>query len=404
MQRISAGGPFRVAIGMNFSVWTAQCELRGILRFARVRPDWRPLLLLTRADGPRRVDLARLGMDGAIADSSRPDLAAMARRRGVPLVRRMPFPEGAGAVATFYSDDDSIARLAGEHLLSRGFRHFAFVGEASGIAWSRRRRAAFRRELAGRGLSCDVYPTLPPDRRADFAFARKNLSDWLARLPRPVGVFAAYDVRALDVLNACREAGIAVPDEVSVVGVDDDPLLCETSDPALTSVSLGTEQAGYEAAQALDEAMRGGRVRGRRIVFGGVRVVERASTARFVGRDPLVARVRALVAAGVSGRLAVSDLARTLGVSRRTLELRFRAETGGPVGGAILAARLDRAKELLRTTSLPCEEIAAACGICSASHMGSLFRRRFGASPSRFRDRGGHFASKADGSWSRPYL
>ena len=131
--------------------------------------------------------------------------------------------------------------------------------------------------------------------------------------------------------------------------------------------------------------MRGRRDARRRIVVRGVRVETRASTARFLGRDPLVAKVRAAVAARLRDRLPVAGLAKALGVSRRTLELRFKAETGVPVGEAILLERLARAKDLLRTTSLPCEEIAAACGVCDASHLAHLFRRKFGAPPSSFR-------------------
>jgi len=149
---------------------------------------------------------------------------------------------------------------------------------------------------------------------------------------------------------------------------------------------MGGEEVGFAAAEALDAALRGRPGARRRIVLGAVRVEARASTAHFIGRDPLVAKVRAAVAARIGERLPVSELAKSLGVSRRTLELRFRAETGVPIGEAILNERLARAKDLLRTTSLSCERIAAACGIYDANHLGHLFRRRFGASPSSFRN------------------
>ena len=186
-------------------------------------------------------------------------------------------------------------------------------------------------------------------------------------------------------LAASRIAGLGVPEDVAVLGVDDDPLTCETTLPPLSSVAMGGEEVGFAAAEALDAALRGRPGARRRIVLGGVRVEARASTAHFIGRDPLVAKVRAAVAARIGETLPVAALAKSLGVSRRTLELRFRAETGVPLGEAILDERLTRAKDLLRTTSLPCEEIAAACGICDASHLAHLFRRKFGASPSSFR-------------------
>ena len=132
-------------------------------------------------------------------------------------------------------------------------------------------------------------------------------------------------------------------------------------------------------------AMRGKPVADRRIRFGGVRVRARESTARFVGRDGLVAKANALVREGIEGRISVAEMARTLGVSRRTLEARFKADTGVPIGESIIRARLEKARELLSGTAFPHEEIADACGLSSASHMAALFRRRFGAPPSSFR-------------------
>ena len=376
--------PFRVVIDLNLSSYTAQNHLRGILRFAREH-GWETSIAMRREDGVWGMDARHLAADGVLAGRGSPfGLERVAIRRGIPLVafdariRR-------GAVASLLCDNASVARLAAEHLLSRGFRAFGFVGEENGIAWSRERLAAFRRELAARGLGCVPYPALPAARRADLAFARRDLAAWLARLPRPAAVFAAYDIRARHVLEAARAAGLAVPTDVAVIGVDDDPLLCETASPAITSIAMDTEDAGYRAAAALDEAMRGETPAESVVLFRGVRVAARASTARFVGRDPIVARARATIAAADPAALSVAGLLAGLGVSRRTLELRFRAETGTTPGRAIAETKLRRARDLLRTSSLTQEEIAAACGFCDASHMGHLFRIHFGAAPSSFR-------------------
>ena len=376
--------PFRVVIDLNLSSYTAQNHLRGILRFAREH-GWETSIAMRREDGVRGLDSRRLEADGVLGGLDSPyGLSVLALRRGIPLVafdariRR-------GAAASLLCDNASVAHLAAEHLLSRGFGSFAFVGEENGIAWSNERLAFFRRELAARGFSCAAYPLLPAARRADLAFARRDLAAWLGRLPRPVGLFAAYDIRARHVLEAARAAGLAVPSDLAVIGVDDDPLLCETALPAITSIALDTEDAGYRAAAALDEAMRGRRPSNPVVLFRGVRVAPRASTARFVGRDALVARARAAIAASAAERLTVAALLDELDVSRRTLELRFRAETGTTPGRAIAEERLRRARELLRTTAMTQDEVAAACGFCDASHMGHLFRDRCGVAPSAFR-------------------
>lgn len=376
--------PFRVVIDLNLSSFTAQNHLRGILRFAREH-GWETSIAMRREDGVRGLDSRRLEADGVLGGLDSPyGLSVIALRRGIPLVafdariRR-------GAAASLLCDNASVARLAAEHLLSRGFGSFAFVGEENGIAWSNERLAFFRRELAARGFSCAAYPLLPAARRADLAFARRDLAAWLGRLPRPVAVFAAYDIRARHVLEAARAAGLAVPADVAVIGVDDDPLLCETALPAISSIALDTEDAGHRAAAALHAAMRGRRPSEPVIAFRGVRVAARASTARFVGRDALVARARAAIASSAAERLTVAALLDELGVSRRTLELRFRAETGTTPGRAIAEERLRRARELLGTTAMTQDAVAAACGFCDASHMGHHFRRRFGAPPSAFR-------------------
>ena len=360
---------FQVVVDLDVATSVAQSVLRGILRFAREAGDWSVL-----ATHPGMVAAASpsFAFDGFVAgrgDSRRRFARALRGRKTVEL--RL--------------DAASVARLAAEHFLARGFAHYAFVGHDQAPPWSAARLAAFRRELAARGLACEAYPGVPAGKRDDLAFRLRHLAAWLAARPRPLAVFAAFDARAREVLDACHAAGLGVPEDVAVLGVDDDPLMCEATLPSLSSVALDGEAAGHAAAAALDAALRGRPGARRRIVLGGVRVEARGSTARFIGRDPLVAKVRALVAARLRDRLPVSELARELGVSHRTVEERFRAETGVPVGEAILRERLARAKDLLRTTALPCEEIAAACGICDASHLAHLFRRRFGAPPSAFR-------------------
>ena len=359
--------------------------LRGVIAYARTRRDW-SLMLAQRRETPLRFESGAVAPDGVISyllDTS-PWLGAVRRR--LPLVSGVPSPNSRRFAAEISCDNDSVARLAAEHLASRGFRHFAFAGGVGPHPWRSERREAFRREMRGRGFDPAVFTFGPaPGTAKESRAERARLEAWLRALPKPVGLFADCDLLALDLIDACRTAGLDVPSDVAVLGVDDDPLLCETASPTLSSVALDVEDAGFAAAAALDAAMRGKPVADRRIRFGGVRVRARESTARFVGRDGLVAKANALVREGIGGRISVAEMARTLGVSRRTLEARFKAETGVPIGESIIRARLEKARELLSGTALPHEEIADACGLSSASHMATLFRRRFGAPPSSFR-------------------
>lgn len=359
--------------------------LRGVIAFARTRRDW-SLMLARRRETPLRFESGAIAPDGVISyllDTS-PWLGAVRRR--LPLVGGVPSPNARRFAAEISCDNDSVARLAAEHLASRGFRHFAFAGGVGPYPWRQERREAFRSEMRKRGFEPAVFVFGPtPGTAKESRAERARLEAWLRALPKPVGLFADCDLLALDLVEACRTAGFDVPGDVAVLGVDDDPLLCETASPTLSSVEMDVEAAGFAAAAALDAAMRGKPVADRRIRFGGVRVRARESTARFVGRDGLVAKANALVREGIGGRISVAEMARTLGVSRRTLEARFKAETGVPIGESIIRARLEKARELLSGTALPHEEIADACGLSSASHMATLFRRRFRAPPSSFR-------------------
>lgn len=361
--------------------------LRGVIAFARTRPDW-SLMLAQRRETPLRFEAGTFAPDGVISYLLDTSPWQNAVRRGLPLVGGALAPNARRFAATISCDNDSIARLAAEHLASRGFRHFAFAGGVGRYPWRHERREAFRREMEKRGFEPDLFVCGPvPETAKESRAERARVEAWLLALPKPVGLFADCDLLALDVVDACRTAGLDVPGDVAVLGVDDDPLLCETASPTLSSVVLDVEDAGFAAAAALDAAMRGNPVANRRIRFGGVRIRARESTARFVGRDGLVAKANALVREGLGGRLSVAEMARTLGVSRRTLEARFKAETGVPIGESIICARLEKARRLLSETDLRHEEIAAACGLSSASHMAALFRRRFGAPPSSFRPR-----------------
>lgn len=389
-----ANHPPQVALLLSPSHFSNRQILHGILRYVQSHAPWSLDVRLGRDDEPARFDEASWKFAGVVADRLQPDLVRLARRHRTPLVLLHDVGAGLPRVAArIVCDNESVARAAAEHLIGRGFTRFAYVGAHGGQKWSVERSAAFAGELARHGFSCAVYPGSGSEGGgADGdSGSEPALGRWLKALEKPVAVFAAYDLRALGVLASCEGAGVAVPDEVAVLGVDNDVVLCETSAPSLSSVALTHEEAGYAAAAALEEAMsadgrRRAAVRRERLVtFCAKTVVARRSTACDDVTDALVRRCRALVEANVASRFGVADLARSLHVSRRTLETRFRAATGRSPGEEIAAQRVARAKTLLAHRSMSQAQIAAACGFTDASHMNVVFRRRCGAPPSAFR-------------------
>lgn len=355
--------------------------LRGILRFTQLHAPWTMDVRMGRKGEPTTFDPAKWDFDGLITNRMPQDLETLALRHHTPVITVNDiWPQGV-PLAKIVCDNESIARKAAEYLVDSGFTDFAFVGERSKKEWSIERAAVFARELAARGFACREYPVC--GRSDDPA----HLGTWLAGLPKHTALFAAYDIRARQVLDACMEKGLDVPDDIAILSVDNDEILCETATPPLSSISMSTEESAYEAAELLNRVMVSGkRPKGTSVISYGAHVlVARRSTARDLRRDELVRRCRELMEANSGRKYNVSDLVSHLKVSRRTLETHFRAATGRSLNDEIAAQRLSRAQKMLSHTHLTQAQIAAACGFTDASHMNVVFRRLAGALPSSFR-------------------
>ena len=373
-----------VAILLESTYATHTQILRGILRFTQLHTPWTLDVRMGRAGEPTSFDAGKWNVDGVIANRIPPELSALIRRHRTPTVVMNDIGSEVRPIARVLFDNAAIARLAADALAGAGFQNFAFVGERSGIHWSVEREQSFAAEIARRGFPCRVYQI----DRDGGAEDNRHLQEWLLALPRPTALFAAYDIRARQVLDACHAAGLAVPDDIAILGVDDDEVICETATPALSSIPLSMEDAGFRAAELLDRVMATRR-RPRRatdIIVTGTQVVARRSTARDAVADALVRRCRALIEANVGRSFNVADLVASLGVSRRTLETRFRAATGRSLNAEITDLRIRRAKTMLAKSSMSQAAIAAACGFCDASHLNVIFRRHCGAPPSAFRE------------------
>jgi len=281
--------------------------------------------------------------------------------------------------------DRPIARLAVEHLLERGFRQFGFVG-IRGMCWSDGRRDGFTERVAEAGCTASVMEFAPwPHAVGPWEQDQRRLVDWLTALPKPAAIMACYDVMGLRVLDACRRADLAVPEEVAVIGVDNDDVLCDLADPPLSSVSHDLERVGYEAAALLDRLMAGAPRPESPMLLDPLRVVARQSTDTVAVSDPILARVLRFIREHACDGIGVADLGRETHLSRRTLERRFFKELGCTPHDEIVRAQLDRVKRLLVETALPLEAIARKTGFAHTSYMVALFRRKTGQTPGVYR-------------------
>ena len=229
--------------------------------------------------------------------------------------------------------------------------------------------------------SCSVYPT---PNEPDWSIEQKRLAKWLKSLPKPVGIFTATDIRARNVIETCKHANLKIPEEVAIVGVDNDELFCEMTSPKLSSVAIDAEGAGYESAKALHRLMQGEKTVPMTF-FGAQRVVSRRSSDVFLVDDLLVREAVGFIRDHYTLPITVQDVAKTLDVSRRQLEIRFKKVLGRSLFGEIKKRRLHQVRNLLTETDFSLDEIAELSGFQSKNYLVNVFRKEFGTTMMAFR-------------------
>ena len=378
--------------------------LSGIARYVREHQPW-AISLQERSLGDTCPSWFKDWKgDGVIARVENRQIASVIRRLGVPavdvryLLRNLNLP-------SVRPNDTSAARMAFDHLRQRGFRHFAFCG-FNGADYSDIRRDTFADCANTAGFTCHVYSARQDiHRKSTREYEARGLKDghavarWLKKLPKPVGLMACNDIRGQQVLNACRAAGIVVPNDIAVVGVDDDEVLCELSDPPLSSVSLDTERIGYEAAALLDQMIAGRKPVSPNIFVEPVGVITRRSTDVLAIDDRQIADLLRLIHERANEGIDVGDLLKNTPLSRSTLERRFLRLLGHTPKEEILRIRIARAKQLLAETDLPLAVIAEKVGFEHAEYFNVIFKKKTRLTPGVFRTHA--HTPKPNNSWPK---
>jgi LacI family transcriptional regulator, galactose operon repressor len=294
-------------------------------------------------------------------------------------------------MATLRSDETLVGRLAAQHLLERGFQHFAFSGFNS-VEWSNRRGNGFRQSIAEAGFSCQTFENPRPTcSMTSIEFEEhglkyeNQLAYWIAGLPKPIGIMACNDVRARQILKACRDLDMAVPDEVAVVGVDKDEVLCELSDQPISSIILNTKRIGFEAAALLDQMMKGAKCPKETVLVEPLGIATRRSTDTLAVEDSNLAKALLFIRDHACEQISVDTVATFAGLSRSVLQRKFRAAFQKTVHDAIVGSRLKRACELLTRTDIPLIDVAEKSGFKHCEYMAAVFKSHFRRSPSQFR-------------------
>ena len=356
--------------------------LSGFASVVLPRPDWTTCVV--DPDSPRRLAFPPKLVAGAVGRVSG-DFAAQFRRRRVPVVVTSSSSTDATWAPRVTVDNERIGELAAEHLADCGIRHFAYVGWGGG--YGRGRLAGFERgaDKAGGGAVGRYGGVDAEIALRTLQFVDRELGEWLTRLPKPVGVFCTRDQVAVHVSATCRLFGLAVPEQVAIVGVDNDDLFCRMCFPPLTSIQTAGERVGVRAAEVLDGMIGGGRPATMRATVPPLGVVPRQSTSVLHLEDADVAAAATFIRANVHRALRIEDVVAATSAGRRTLERQFRRALGRSLLEEVRRCRVEQAKRLLTESALPLKGIARRCGFGSTERFHRVFAALAGETPHAFR-------------------
>ena len=373
----------RVALLIESSNVYGRELLRGIRSWSRENDSWSFRLVEQGRGAMKQGWLASWEGDGVIARVENETIQTFLKSMKLPAVDVSAAFEDSG-FPQVVTDSAGVVKLAIEYLESLGIRHFAYCGDSS-FRWSRLRE----REFVHRVEKLGYVAFARGQRISRLETEIKRLGDWLETLPKPVAVLACYDVRGQEVMEACRERGLRVPEEVAVLGVHDDEVLCELCDPPMSSVIPDPKRAGYEAARLLKKLMDGEMPRkaGRKPrLIPPVGISARQSTDVVAIPDRKIAQALRYIKQRACDGINVADVLRECPMARTQLERRFRQVIGRSPREEIERVRMTRVQELLSRTTLPISAIAEEAGFEYPEYLSVAFKRCFGLTPKAYRD------------------
>lgn len=376
-------GAMRILAQLKASLKASRDLTGGILHYAAIHPDVTVQLFGEGTAHPNHLDFRAWKPDGIIVNASDAPTMNLIKSLGcgAAIFVNTEAPDAASLrCASVFCDNKAVAQAAIRLFTDKGIGRFAFVHTLEREQWADERSRTMR-ECAER-LGCPFSAfDMPRTERRKAREALSMLASWISSLPKPCGILAANDSRAKDVLDACREAGVSIPDQVMVLGVDNEDFICSQMQPTLSSIVPDFHHGGYLAAEMLVKLATGSSRRLPKGVFGVRGVIERSSTSihndisRMVGKADEFMRLNA-----GNADISVQDVAKAANASLRLLQMNYKAVTGVTVRAAMQSLRLEKVCELLRETLMPIGRIGELCGFNNETYLKNLFRKRFGCS------------------------
>lgn len=374
----------------DFTEQFAYRLLRGIINYAGSGDSWvvcrMPPAFKQKLGVQGVVDWAlKWKADLVIGQFDPDDDVSLFKKNGI-VVLAQDYKSKFKDIPNITADYDATGRLAADHFLSRGFRNFAFFGY-KGVCWSDERLDGFRARIeeAGFGNSISVYD----EQRLDslWYYESAGVGDWLKNLPKPVAVMACDDNQGSLLLQACNSYGIRIPDEVAVIGVDNDEVIDNLSSPTLSSIDVNIERGGYETAEMAVRMMEDPSYEGEDIVLKPITIITRMSTSVFATKDKEVVRALQFISKNLDSKILVPDILKEVPLSRRLLETRFKKETGFTIYNYISHLRIERFAELLLQTNYSVTEIVTMMDEPDTKSICRRFKAIKGCTPTEYRTR-----------------
>ncbi len=348
--------------------------MEGIADYADHHRRWQVVLELTSSAEP----ILQGGVDGMIVAESYHTTREPLRQTTIPAVRVTGVPSDDGPPWVIV-DNREVGRMGARYLADLGLKHLMYVPEHDAPI-SQHRREGFLEVCRERGIVGGVIEPAVSNNPA-------RLQKCIAAFDQPVGLMAMNDHKALEISRACRAAGKRIPEQVAVMGVGNESETCRLVDPPLTSIDHGVRRVGYEAARLLDEWLTTGRRPQQSVTIQPIGVVPRHSTDLLAIDDPDVVAALRFIRSHTDQAIKVKDVLQHVAMSRRTLEMHFRAAVGRSIHDEIMRVRIEQAKNLLATSDWTMPHVADLCGFALASQFSFVFRRETGETPQQYRSK-----------------
>lgn len=357
--------------------------LRGIMKYSKENGPW----LFYRIPSDFRgingreewvLEWARKWNADAVIGRCDEDKVGLLGQLDIPIVLQNN-RERSDIYSNLTGDYVGTGHLAAQYFKKKLFVNYAFFG-VRGIIWSEERCSGFREIVATKGNRFSSFEVEPQE-----TFDRAKVISWLEALPKPVALFCCDDAHALYITETCKMAGLKIPEEISLLGVDDDDLLCGISDPPISSVELDVERGGYETCALLHRQILEGSRKPFNVVINPIKVVQRESSRLYNIKDPNVSRIVDFIDSNYSSDIDIDKILGLVPLSRRSIETKFRKETGTTIYQYILHNRVERFAHLLLTTDRPAFEIADEVGFGDNGNYSRVFKKFKGCSPQEYR-------------------